>query len=604
MSTTFINEFHYDNASTDAGEFVEIAGFAGTSLVGWSLAFYNGNGGTVYGTLDLFGTFADDEDGYGFLTFDYAGIQNGDPDGMALVDDQGTVVEFISYEGVILAVGGPADGQTSLDIGVAEGTSTPIGYSLQRIGSGTQASDFAFAAPAVSTPGAVNTGQTLAAPSFDLIVTEIWPGNEPGANLSADWFEITNVGTAAWIAANDGELFYDDDSADPTAADPIVGLAQIDPGESVLVVLGDGADAAEFSALWSPVIDLIGVQIATSDGSGLGQGGDAVTVFLEQGTAGDAVLDSGVILDSAAYPDADATGGQSYDVLAAAFSVAGSNGTVATLTVNDEGQAAQGSPGNGDAVVPAVADFTLELLHVADQEASTGAITDAPNFSAVLNALRAQDLGNDGIEDNTLTLSSGDAFIPGVFYSASVAAFGAGGVADILIQNELGFQAIAFGNHEFDFGTESLAGLIDGSAVGLLDNPALAGTALEGTEFTGTAFPYLSTNIDFTTDANMAPLVTAGGQTLSDALDNTVTSSVVIDVNGEQIGVVGATTPTLGTISSPGDVTLSPQPFDGAPTSDQLDALAAEIQAEVDALLAANPDMNKVVLLAHMQQIS
>ncbi|MCA8932458.1 MAG: hypothetical protein KDA49_08305, partial [Rhodospirillaceae bacterium] len=68
MSTTFINEFHYDNASTDAGEFVEIAGFAGTSLVGWSLAFYNGNGGTVYGTLDLFGTFADDEDGYGFLT--------------------------------------------------------------------------------------------------------------------------------------------------------------------------------------------------------------------------------------------------------------------------------------------------------------------------------------------------------------------------------------------------------------------------------------------------------------------------------------------------------------------------------------------------------
>ena len=34
------------------------------------------------------------------------------------------------------------------------------------------------------------------------------------------------------------------------------------------------------------------------------------------------------------------------------------------------------------------------------------------------------------------------------------------------------------------------------------------------------------------------------------------------------------------------------------------DALAAEIQTEVDALLAANPGLNKVVLLAHMQQLN
>ncbi|MGD1927570.1 MAG: choice-of-anchor I family protein [Leptolyngbyaceae cyanobacterium] len=239
--------------------------------------------------------------------------------------------------------------------------------------------------------------------------------------------------------------------------------------------------------------------------------------------------------------------------------------------------------------------FTLELLHIADQEAGAAAVTDAPNLSAVVQALKDQDLGADGEADNTLFLSSGDAIIPGLFYDASGPVFGAPGIADIQIQNELGIQAIALGNHEFDFGTEELAGLISGQ-----DADGTLGSVLDE-EFAGAAFPYLSTNLDFSTDAALAPLEVEGG----DAPEaNTVTSSVVIDVNGEAVGVVGATTPTLASISSPGDVGISPSPFDSNPTPEQLDALAAEIQAEVDALLAANPELNKVVLLAHMQQLS
>ncbi|MEB3219974.1 MAG: 5'-nucleotidase C-terminal domain-containing protein, partial [Nostocales cyanobacterium 94392] len=69
-------------------------------------------------------------------------------------------------------------------------------------------------------------------------------------------------------------------------------------------------------------------------------------------------------------------------------------------------------------------------------------------------------------------------------------------------------------------------------------------------------------------------------------------------VNGEKIGVVGATTPTLPRISSPGTVGVLPA------DSTDINALAAEIQKSVDALLAANPDINKVILLAHMQQIA
>ncbi len=237
--------------------------------------------------------------------------------------------------------------------------------------------------------------------------------------------------------------------------------------------------------------------------------------------------------------------------------------------------------------------FTLELLHFTDQEAGVAAISDAPNLSAVLNALRAEDLGDDGVADNTLTLSSGDSFIPGLFYEASATAFGSAGIADIEIQNQLGVQAIALGNHEFDFGTATFAGLISGDAPG----------DILGSDFQGALYPYLSTTLDVSTDANLAPLETAGGQA---PLTNVITSSTVIATGetGELIGVVGATTPTLDIISSPGDVTITPGDFDVNPTPEQLDALAAEIQAEVDALLAANPDMNKVILLAHMQQIA
>ncbi|MCW5242254.1 alkaline phosphatase, partial [Synechocystis sp. PCC 6803] len=238
--------------------------------------------------------------------------------------------------------------------------------------------------------------------------------------------------------------------------------------------------------------------------------------------------------------------------------------------------------------VPTPQPFRLQLFHAADQEAGVPALDDIPRFSAVLNALVQQDIDNDGTAGfaNTLILSSGDAYIPGLFLSASEDVFGGVGRADILIQNELGFQAIAFGNHEFDLGTALIQDLIGGNGE---DN------------FPGTNFPYLSSNLDFTTDGNLSGLVVPDHQAPQ---PNSIAATTVIDVNGEKIGIVGATTPTITTISSPGGVTVNPQPFNGVPTPEQLDALAAEIQADVDGLLAANPGLNKVVLLAHMQQIA
>ncbi len=162
-TNVFINELHYDNVGTDAGEGIEIAGPAGTDLTGWSLVLYNGNGGAVYDTDILSGIIPDQQNGFGTLSVQYPlnGIQNGSPDGIALVDPNKTVVQFLSYEGTFTAVGGPANGLASTDIGVREAGTEPIGQSLQLTGTGNVYEDFAWTAPATSTYNAANNGQTF-----------------------------------------------------------------------------------------------------------------------------------------------------------------------------------------------------------------------------------------------------------------------------------------------------------------------------------------------------------------------------------------------------------------------------------------------------------
>jgi endonuclease I/chitodextrinase len=159
QGAAWINEFHYDNDGTDTGEFVEVAGPAGLDLAGWTLVGYNGNGGGTYATVSLGGILPDLDNGHGVLAFDFAGLQNGAPDGIALVDNNGEVIELLAYEGGFTAIAGPAAGQALADIGVAESSSTPIGDSLQRTGSGTEAAAFSWAAPQAATRGSLNAGQ-------------------------------------------------------------------------------------------------------------------------------------------------------------------------------------------------------------------------------------------------------------------------------------------------------------------------------------------------------------------------------------------------------------------------------------------------------------
>ncbi|WP_218082253.1 endonuclease/exonuclease/phosphatase family protein [Anthocerotibacter panamensis] len=166
--TVFINELHYDNTGADVNEGIEIAGPAGTSLSGWSIVLYDGTARTAYNTRALSGTIPNQQNSFGTLYFSYTdasgvgtSIQNGAPDGLALVNSSGQVVQFLSYEGSFVASGGAANGLTSTNIGVSEEPAPAVGLSLQLSGSGRVASDFIWNAPRTSSSGAINAGQTF-----------------------------------------------------------------------------------------------------------------------------------------------------------------------------------------------------------------------------------------------------------------------------------------------------------------------------------------------------------------------------------------------------------------------------------------------------------
>jgi predicted extracellular nuclease len=130
----FISEFHYDNTGTDAGEFVEVQVPPGASTVGWSIVLYNGATGASYDTdvLPAFSPPAGGASEVAVIDYPANGIQNGSPDGIALVDAANALVEFLSYEGTFAGVGGPADGVTSVDVGVSENGSGAVGNSLSK----------------------------------------------------------------------------------------------------------------------------------------------------------------------------------------------------------------------------------------------------------------------------------------------------------------------------------------------------------------------------------------------------------------------------------------------------------------------------------------
>lgn len=178
-----IDEVDYDQPGTDSAEFVEIynPGTTSASLAGLELVLVNGATGSVYSTIDLSPGGTLPAGHYlvvagpqvtvpGTATkldpvWSQDQIQNGSPDGIALVDGvTHTVIDALSYEGSITSVmiagfAAPVSfvEGTPLDPSVAD-SNTTAAASLCRIPNGSDTNDAAtdWTLCATPTPGSAN----------------------------------------------------------------------------------------------------------------------------------------------------------------------------------------------------------------------------------------------------------------------------------------------------------------------------------------------------------------------------------------------------------------------------------------------------------------
>jgi hypothetical protein len=156
----FISEIHYDNVGTDENEGVEITAPQGFDLTGYTLVFYTSASSTD--EVDLSGIVAGEN--CGAIFFPIEGIQNGPAEGIALIDPSGNVLEFLSFEGTLVALTGPAAGMTSIDIGVSEVSSDPL--------ASLQLTDFGWVGPTARTPDELNVGLSCLVQDPDCSNTE------------------------------------------------------------------------------------------------------------------------------------------------------------------------------------------------------------------------------------------------------------------------------------------------------------------------------------------------------------------------------------------------------------------------------------------------
>jgi 5'-nucleotidase len=208
--------------------------------------------------------------------------------------------------------------------------------------------------------------------------------------------------------------------------------------------------------------------------------------------------------------------------------------------------------------------YTLTILHNNDGESQLVSAAGEPDFGGVARFKTLVDGKKAAATtDGTLLVSSGDNFLAGPEFSLSLAK----GVPffDTIAAEALGYDALALGNHDFDFGPDVLADFIGG--------------------FSATKPPFwVSANIDVSAEPTLKALKDAG----------TLAPSVSVSKGGEDIGIIGLETPNLPFISSPRDVVVSGDPAD-------ITSLAPIVQAQVDALTGAG--VNKIILASHLQDI-
>jgi len=210
-------------------------------------------------------------------------------------------------------------------------------------------------------------------------------------------------------------------------------------------------------------------------------------------------------------------------------------------------------------------EFRLTILHNNDGESKLVSAPGEPDFGGIarfktlMDKLRAEATRSPakGVRTGVVVLSSGDNFLAGPEFNASLTK----GVPfyDSIALSAVGYDAMVIGNHEFDFGPDVLADFITG--------------------FGKKAPPFVSANLDFSDEPALQALVN----------QRMIVASTVVRERGEQIGIVGATTPALASISSPRNVKV-------------LQDVAGIVQAEVDRLTRDGVD--KIIFVSHLQGLA
>jgi 5'-nucleotidase/UDP-sugar diphosphatase len=218
---------------------------------------------------------------------------------------------------------------------------------------------------------------------------------------------------------------------------------------------------------------------------------------------------------------------------------------------------------------PPRVDFWLTVLHNNDAESQLinlgGDLTDfggAARFKTQVDMLKFEAAQGPMLEDQrgakrgVIMVSSGDNFLAGPEFNASLEK----GIPfyDTIAMDLIGYDAVALGNHDFDFGPDVLADFIIGYEL--------------------TEPPYLSANLDFSMEPRLEELVNEGR----------IAGSAVVKERGDLIGIVGAITPNLRFISSPRNVIV-------------MEDVAGAVQSEVNKLESMG--VNKIILISHLQNI-
>lgn len=166
-------------------------------------------------------------------------------------------------------------------------------------------------------------------------------------------------------------------------------------------------------------------------------------------------------------------------------------------------------------------NFELSLMHTGDTHAHLDNV--AKRVTAV-KSFRAE-------HPDALLIDSGDVFQGTLYFNEFL------GQASREFMNLMDYDAMTFGNHEFDLGSSENG------------HKGLA-------EFVGAAeFPFVSSNVDFSKDKIMSGLFHKDTVTASPE-DGEIYSGIIEEIDGEKVGIFALTTEETTSLSSPNDVTF------------------------------------------------